>query len=224
MVKRMMWRGVMAIAIALLAAPFATRASTSGNALVKWNTVPVVKVILTPNYALGFGQVIATFGPQPTPTSGPDASYQAGAVDFGDVFSGASYLYKYAAHLNVTTNSATGFNVYGEGAADFYNSTDSTSQLISQTLYWVTSTSGSPPDPNNGYTPGLPFYKTSGTVSPAQPNFLTPPTISYTTYPAPISSANTKDGDFYYDYELKVPSMATNGAYYVWVVYTVVIK
>lgn len=214
-----------ALAAAIAAAAFAAasgsaHAQTAANATVKWYGTAIVKLTLTPNYAAGFGSVKAVFGSQPTATHGPDAVLDGGAVDFGSVLGGAQYLYKYAAHLSVFTNSPTGFNVFGEGAADFVNQTDSTSQPISQSLYYAKSTSGSPSDTNNGFSPALPFYRSAGSVTGG--GFATAPTISYAAYPAPIASSTSATGDFYYDYELKVPALATTGQYFVWIVYTVV--
>jgi hypothetical protein len=211
---------IAAVAAAIFAATGSARAQTAANTTVKWYGTAIVKLTLTPNYAAGFGSVKAVFGTQPTPAHGPDAVLDGGAVDFGSVLSGAQYLYKYAVHLNVFTNSPTGFNVFGEGAADFVNQTDSTTQSISQTLYYVNSTSGSPAVGNNGFSPALPFYHTVGSVTGG--DFATSPTITYAAYPAPIASSAAATGDFYYDYELKVPALASTGAYFVWIVYTVV--
>lgn len=216
--RRFAW--LAAALAAFAAATGSARAQTAASTAVKWYGTAIVKVTLTPNYAAGFGSVKAVFGAQPAASHGPDAVLDGGAVDFGSVLSGTQYLYKYAAHLNVFTNSPTGFNVFGEGAADFYNQTDSTTQSIAQTLYYAKSTSGSPADGNTGYTPGLPFYRSSAAVTGG--GFATPPTISYGAYPAPIASSTSATGDFYYDYELKVPALATTGNYYVWIVYTVV--
>lgn len=219
--------GALAIAASVAAFTQATAATPSGTVNVQWHTQAIVKLTLTPNYASGFGQVKAVFGTQPAPTHGPDATgIGQGSVDFGSVLSGTDYLYKYAAHLNVATNDPGGFTVYGEGAANFYNTTDGSSQLLSSTLYYANSTSGSVADPNNGFTPGLPFQNTSGIVTPAQPNPNASPTINYNgTYPSsPIATSSTATNDFYYDYLMKVPFTATGGAYFVWIVYTVVAK
>ncbi len=210
-----------AAALALALSPRDASATTKTAATtVKWYSQALVNVTLTPNYYPGFGSVKAAFGAQPAPTHGPDTA--AGAVDFGQVLAGAAYLYKYAVHVNVQTSSASGFNVYGEGAADFYNQNDSTSQTLSSTLYYVPSTSGSPADSNTGFTPGYPFYKTSGAVTGG--SFNVPPTIAYVSYPSPIASSSLESGDYYYDYELKVPPTASAGSYFVWVVYTVMAK
>lgn len=214
------------IAIAVAFSPAAAASSSvSGTTLVKWSTQAIITMSLTPNYASGFGQVKAVFGTQPAPTHGPDATgVGQGSVDFGSLLSGTDYIYKYAAHLHVVTNDVSGFLLYGEGAADFYNTNDGSSQLLASTLYFANSTSGSPADPNNGFTPGFPFQNTSGVVSPAQPNPNATPSINYNgTYPSsPVATSANASNDFYYDYLMKVPVAATAGKYFVWIVYTVV--
>lgn len=197
----------------------ASAGTATASATVKWYAQAVVKFALTPNYASGFGTVKATFGAQPAASPGPASCLNGCAVDFGPVVAGSTYLYKYAAHLNVTTNDANGFNVYGEGAADFTNNSDATTSSLNQTLYYLTSTSGGT-DGNTGFTPGFPFSRTSGTVSGN--SFSTSPSIAYGAYPAAISQSATSSGNLYYDYQLKVPYTATSGTWYVWIVYTVV--
>ncbi|MGC8485442.1 MAG: hypothetical protein ACP5O6_07410 [Candidatus Baltobacteraceae bacterium] len=210
--------GRVAVVVALLALlPVAVLASTAST-VVTWRTNAIVKLSLTPNYNSGFGAVPAVIGTQPAPTHGPNAVLDGGSVDFGTINAGTTYLYKYAVELNVTTNSSTGFNLYGEGAADFYNLTDGSTQPISQTVYYLPSTASS--DPNTGFSAGAPFYKTTNTVTAA--SYSTPPTITYSTYPSPIAQSLNATGTYYYDYEVKVPNSATNGHYYVWIVYTVV--
>lgn len=207
--------------LAMTFAPASAQTNVPGAVHVKWFAQAIVKVTLTPNYFTGFGAVKATFGAQPTPTHGPDAGpgVGQGSIDFGNVLSGTDYLYKYAAHLQVTTNSTTGFNLYGEGAADFVNQSGG-SEPISSTVFYLNSTSGSPPDTNTGFSGALPFQRTAGT--PSSTSFGLPPTIAYTGFPAPIAVSPTPTADFFYDYELKVPPSATGGNYFVWIVYTVV--
>lgn len=216
------WFGI-AILVALLAGEAAPAfASNTAAVSANWSTTPVVKFVLTPNYASGYGTVKAVFGTQPAPSPGSDACLQGCAIDFGNVLSGVDYLYRYAAHLNIKTNDADGVNVYGEGAADFFNQNDSTSVALDEALYYLNSTSGGT-DTNTGFSAAVPFYRTSGSVSGN--TYATAPTISYGTYPSPIAStASAATSDLYYDYQLKVPAIATSGAYYVWVVYTVVPK
>lgn len=217
----------MAIAALLLALisvqPQAGRAQTP-LVQVRWNTQAIVKMSLTPNYYSAYGaQRATTLGTPPPIQHGPDATgVGTGAVDFGPVLAGTVYIYRYAAHLNVQTNDPGGYYVYAEGAADFYNQTDSSSQSLNTTLYWLNS--GATSSPNNGFSAGFPFQKTSGAVAPAQPNFAAAPGITYATYPAPIVSGTAATGDNYYDYLLKVPPGATQGNYFVWIVYTVVPK
>jgi hypothetical protein len=211
------WLLVTAMGIATLAPASASVAARTTT--VQWMATSIVRMSLTPNYNAGYGSIRAAFGSQPAPTHGADApSVGSGAVDFGSVLAGDAYIYRYAAHVNVFTNSATGFNLYGEGAADFFNQSDSTSTPISQTVFYVNSTASG--DANTGFTPGLPFQKTTAPVTGG--GFATAPSINYGGYPSPVASPNTPAGDFYYDYELKVPPTATGGAYFVWIVYTVV--
>lgn len=194
------------------------KADPNGPVQVKWYATAVINMSLTPNYASGFGSVKAAFGAQPAPAPGPNATLGGGSVDFGNIISGNSYLYKYAAHLHVTSNDSSGVAVYGEGAADFFNTTDSTSQTLNQTLYYLPSTATG--DSNTGFSASLPFYRTSGSVSGGA--YGSAASISYATFPSPIASTATANSDLYYDYQLKVPVTATAGLYYVWVVYTVV--
>lgn len=218
--------GLIGVAVAGIAAfaalAPATATAGTGSTLVKWSAQSVLSVSLTPNYYAGYGAVKATIGTQPAPTHGPNATLDGGAIDFGPVLGGTVYLYKYAAHLNVTSNDPNGFYVYGEGAADFLNTADGTSSSLSTVLYYLNSTSGSPADGNTGFSAGLPFYKTNGMVM--NNGQFTTPTITYMSYPAPIVTSPTQNGDFYYDYELKVPPAATAGLNYVWIVYTVVAR
>lgn len=218
----------------LVAALFAVALSLSGpRALagaianrsavtVKWSAQAVVNIALTPNYYSGFGQVPAVVGTQPAPTHGPDATLDGGSVDFGNVYAGSNYLYKYATKLAVTTNDPAGFNVYGEGAADFYNTNDGSTIPLAQAIYFLNSTSGSPADSNTGFSAATPFQKTGGLVSGN--GQFTAPSITYAAYPFPIVSSTSASNSFYYDYEMKVPPSATSGLYYVWIVYTVVAR
>ncbi len=207
-------------AVVALASSHAS-ASPTGSVTVKWQGQALVRVALTPNYAANFGQIPAVIGTQPAPTHGPDAVLDGGSVDFGNVLAGKNYVYHYAVHLNVLSNSTTGLNVYGEGAADFFNTADSSTIPLASAVYWLPSTSGGS-DSNTGFSPGTPFEKTAGIVT--NNGQFTTPSIAYTTYPSPISSTTLANADFYYDFQLKVPYTATSGLYYVWIVYTVVAK
>ena len=211
--------GCILVGTALLALFAPAGAQTTGNARVTWYTSAIVQVALTPNYAAGYGTVKAVFGAQPAPSPGAGACLQACAVDFGVVQSGSQYLYKYAAHLNVHTNDSSGFNVYGEGAADFNDGAGHTMPL-GQTLYYVGSSAGG--DTNTGFSPGFPFSVTTGTVTPPTPSISTPPSIAYSVYPSPMYASSAPDADIYQDYEMKVPATASASNYFVWIVYTVV--
>jgi hypothetical protein len=207
---------------AMMAAALAVPAEAGTETVnVNWYVTGILKFTLTPNYNTGYGTVLATFGTQPAPSPGTSACLQGCSVDFGTVLQGNSYLYKYAAHLHVTTNDPNGFNVYGEGAADFTDGGGNTMPL-SQSLYYLGS--GPTTDSNTGFSPGLAFNVTSGTVSPAVPDPVTAPSIVYATYPAPMYSSASATNDFYQDYQLKVPSAAATVSYFVWIVYTVVPK
>jgi hypothetical protein len=209
-----------AMALTAVLSP-AAAATATGTVNVKWHVLPVINFTLTPNYFSGYGAVKAVFGTQPAPTHGPGATgVGSGTVDFGTTIAGDTYLYKYAAELTVTTNDSSGFYVYGEGAANLVNNTDSTQYTLSQALFYLPSEATS--DSNTGFTPGLPFSNTSGAVSGGADSISNPATISYASYPIPIATSSTANGNFYYDYQFKVPPTATNGNYYVWIVYTVV--
>lgn len=212
-------------ALAIIATdPRALATTQTGTVITKWNTQALVKITLTPNYNAGFGQVPAVIGTQPAPVPGPNASLDGGSVDFGSVLAGKNYLYKYAAHLNVQSNSPTGVFVYGEGAADFIcNSacgSGTTTLPINTSVYYLTSVASG--DTNTGFSPGSPFFKTTGMV--VNNTYGTVPSIGYTVYPAPIAQSGLENSDFYWDYQLKVPATAASGDYYVWIVYTVVAK
>lgn len=212
----------------VLTNPRALATTQTGTITEKWMASALVKIALTPNYNAGFGQVPATIGTQPAPTHGPDASLNGGSVDFGNVLAGKNYIYKYAAHLNVQSNSPTGVYVYGEGAADFVCNSNCNSSggggittiPLNEAIYYLTSVASG--DTNTGFSASTPFFKTGGMVT--NNSYGTTPTITYTTYPAPIAQSSIANSDFYWDYQMKVPINAANGNYYVWIVYTVVAK
>jgi hypothetical protein len=197
-------------------------ATATGTVDVTWHQLPIIHFSLTPNYYTGYGSVLATFGTQPAPTHGPGATgVSTGTVDFGTTLAGDTYLYKYAAHLHVTTNDNAGFYVYGEAATMITNNSDG-STYPAQALYYLNS--GASSDSNTGFSPGLPFSPTGGTVTGGGDSISSPPTITYGTYPSPVEQTSTANADFYFDYQFKVPPTATAGNYYVWIVYTVVGK
>lgn len=202
----------------------ANASSASGNVTVQYFITPSVKFTLTPNYNSGYGPIPATFGTPPAPTPGAGACFQGCAVDFGTVMAGSTYLYKYAAHINVHTNDTSGYNLYAEGAADITDSHGNTIP-IAQSLFYLAS--GATTDPNTGFSSGLPFMATSATVNPPTPDINTAPTVTYASYPAPLfSTAIAGTSDYYQDYQFKVPYTAVSGGftYFVWIVYTVIAK
>lgn len=218
------WIGscVVVLAAAFAFAPASASPVSSGTVKVAWYTNAIISMTLTPNYNAGFGTVKATFGSQPAPSPGPGSCLNSCAVDFGAVEAGIDYIYKYAAHVNVTSNDTAGFNLYGEGAANFSDG-GANSMTLNQSLYWVPSVASG--DGNTGFTSGYPFNVTGGVVNPVQPESGVPPTITYGSYPSPIVASTNENSDIYQDYELKVPiAAATTGTvnYYVWIVYTVV--
>jgi len=197
-------------------------ANTTAAVTVKWNTQSIVTLTLTPNYCTGFGTVPAVIGTQPAPVPGGNASLNGGSVDFGTISAGANYIYKYAAHVHVQSTDSNGINVYGEGAANFFNQNDSTSVSVSS-IYWLTSVSCGSGDSNTGFSAATPFQLTSGTPSGTSNTFAGPANINYGgVYPSPIAVSSTAAPDFYFDYQLKVPATATTGKYFVWIVYTAV--
>jgi hypothetical protein len=210
-----------ATALMAILSPAGAIAAT-GTVNVEWHALPTINFALTPNYWTGYGAVIATFGTQPAPTTGPGASYQGGTVDFGNTLSGDTYLYKYAAHLHITTNDTNGFLVYGEAATVLTNNTTSV-QYPGEYLYYLNS--GATSDSNTGFTPGLPFAPTIGTlVSGGGDSLGTPPTITYMSYPGAVAWSVSPNNDYYYDYQFKVPYVPVGGGgnFYIWIVYTVV--
>jgi hypothetical protein len=195
----------------------------TGSVNAQWRVLPTVNVVLTPNYYTGYGSVQAVFGTQPAPTHGPGATgVGAGTVDFGTAIAGTTYLYKYAAHLAVTTNDGSGFVVYGEAATQLLNNSDGSAYSINSALYYLNS--GATSDSNTGFSPALPFQQATGAVSGGGDSVGTPASIAYSGNPAssPLATSTSETGNYYYDYEFKVPFNATNGNYYVWIVYTVI--
>lgn len=220
------WIGSCVAALTAALALSAPASASTGTVKLSWYTTAIIKLTLTPNYANGFGTVKATFGTQPPPVPGPGSCLDGCAVDFGAVEAGIGYLYKYAAHLNVSSNDASGFNLYGEGAANFSDG-GSNSMTLNQSLFWVPSVASG--DTNTGYSAGYAFNVTSGAVNPAQPEPNIPPTIAYGSYPSALISSSNPTADIYQDYELKVPMLAATSStgtvnYYCWIVYTVVPK
>ena len=215
------WIGFCTLTVAAMLLNVTPASAGVGTVKVNWYVTGILKFTLTPNYNTGYGPVPAKFGTQPTPPPESGNCFQGCADDFGTVTQGSQYLYKYAAHLHVTTNDANGFLVYGEGSADFSDGVGD-SIPVAGSLYYLPS--GATSDTNTGFSPSFAFSKTSGTVNPSPPIFGSAPTITYATYPAPMFTSTSAINDFYQDYELKVPVSApvSTSTYFVWVVYTVV--
>jgi hypothetical protein len=206
------------MAAAIAAASLAPAvASTNGTTTVRWYANKIVRFNLTPNYAAGFGTIKGGFGAPPPPSPGPNALFQGGSVDFGTVIQGNVYLYRYAAHLNVQTN-APGFSVFAEGSADFTGTGANAGNTlpVNQTIFWLNSSAGGG-DSNTAFSPSNAFQRTmQGGAS------YNNPSITYGTYPAPALTGLGNTADYYFDYQMKLPSNASVGSYYVYVVYTVV--
>jgi hypothetical protein len=195
---------------AVLFAPavsFAAAPSSNDGLVVEYKTQPVLTMTVTPNYATGYGAILTTLGG----SGGTLQSTPGTIVDFGNVYQGGAYLYRFAAHVSVKSN--THYALYGEGSADLTG--PSGTIPIAQSLYWLNSTSGGT-DTNTGYSPATAFQAT--TAPGASYNN---PTITYVSYPAPIYTS-IGNGDMYYDYQLRLPTTAATGSYSVYVVYTAV--
>jgi hypothetical protein len=199
-----------AVLAAVLYAPavsFAAAPSSNDGVIVEYKAQPVLNMTVTPNYATGYGAIETTLGG----TTGTLQSTPGTTVDFGNVYQGAVYLYRFAAHVSVKSN--THYALYGEGSADLTG--PSGTIPLAQSLYWLNSTSGGT-DANTGYSASTPFQATTAPGA-AYDN----PTITYVSYPAPIYTS-TGNGDMYYDYQLHLPTTAAIGSYSVYVVYTAV--
>ena len=197
-------------------APAQSQPTAGDNTVVKFKTLPILTLSVTPNYASGYGAYKAQIGS--TSSTGQTGSLAPGAIDFGSVYQGAVYLYKYAAYVKIRSN--TNYALYAEGSADLtgYSGAAAGATLsLPQTLFWLRSTDGTIADTNSGYSPSTPFMATT------QPGAsYDTPTITYgAAYPAPIYTSNG-NGDLYYDFQLHLPATAATGSYSVYVVYTAV--
>jgi hypothetical protein len=231
-VAKLLSQRISAAALALLGFAFGgglqpahARTVVTGSApipIVKFRTLPMIKLSVTPNYNTGFGAVRATTGAQGAAVAGPAASLDGGAVDFGTVVSGSAYLYKYAAHLHVTSNAAN-FALYAEATANFTQTTDSgtppssstgVTLPINQTLFYLAS--GATSDSNTGYSASRPFQAGTGAFNS--------PTLGDNgeTFAPIYTGAINAAADLYYDYQLRTEPTVSGGYYFVYVVYTVV--
>jgi hypothetical protein len=212
------------LATLVLAALFAgsfgvASAESNGSTKMNWKTLTVLSSHVVPNYATGYGPVAPIGAPTPTPAtlSSPGGGY----VDFGGVTSGYNYLYKDAAQVHVTSNDASGFSVYAEGATDFVNG--GSTLPIYGTLYWLL-TSGA----NTPYSNATSFEKTTfpvtgsgATTGISYGGSAPPPTALIWTYPSTTIGQPSNEVLQGYDYELRLPSTAPNAIMSLYVVYTV---
>ncbi len=196
-------------------------AQAMGSAQIKYKVNPTVRVQVIPNYLTGFGPV-GGLGSGQSPVVGAGASLGGGTVDFGNVVVGYQYLYKYAAQVNVQTNDAAGFIVYGEGATDLNGSNPIPAPAtfpLAQTLFWLISNgSNSPFSPARTFnrTSGAPIgggaggidYSGTGGTPPAMAQIWSNPT-----------SGNLSQG---YDYELRLSGTIPTSQFNVYIVYTVI--
>jgi hypothetical protein len=214
-----------AAAALLLTAATSGIASASGASLgsaqIKYKINPTVRAQVIPNYASGFGP-IGGLGSGSTPAVGAGAVLGGGTVDFGNVVVGYQYLYKYAAQVNVQTNDAAGFIVYGEGATDLNGSnpvpTPATFPLA-QTLFWLIS-SGT----NSPFTPAHTFNRTAGAAIAGGAGGIDYSGTGGTPSPLATISSNATAGNVTqgYDYQLRLSGTIPASQFNVYIVYTVI--
>ena len=196
-------------------------AQAMGSAQIKYKINPTVRVQVTPNYLTGFGP-IGGLGSGQTPAVGAGAVLGGGTVDFGNVVVGYQYLYKYAAQVNVQTNDAAGFVVYGEGATDLNGSNPVPAPAtfpLAQTLFWLISTgSNSPFSPAHTFnrTGGVPIAGGAGGIDYSGTGGVPPPMATIWSNP---TSGNLSQG---YDYQLRLSGTIPASQFNVYIVYTVI--
>jgi hypothetical protein len=214
-----------AAAALLLTAATAGIASASGASLgsaqLKYKINPTVRAQVIPNYASGFGP-IGGLGSGSTPAVGAGAVLGGGTVDFGNVVVGYQYLYKYAAQVNVQTNDAAGFIVYGEGATDLNGSNPVPAPAtfpLAQTLFWlISSGTNSPFSPARTFnrTGGAPIAGGAGGIDYSGTGGSPPPMA---TIWSSATSGNVSQG---YDYQLRLSGTIPASQFNVYIVYTVI--
>ena len=217
-------RSLTAAAAALLLTAATTAlapAASLGSAQLKYRVNPTVRAQVIPNYASGFGP-IGGLGSGSTPAVGAGAVLGGGTVDFGNVVVGYQYLYKYAAEVNVQTNDAAGFIVYGEGATDLNGSNPVPAPPtfpLAQTLFWLVS-SGT----NSPFSPAHTFNRTGGAPIAGGANGIdysgtggSPPPLAMIWSNA--TSGNVSQG---YDYQLRLSGVIPASQFNVYIVYTVI--
>src|ERR1700681_4032202 len=215
-----------AVLILTLASPkmvHAGPAITNGSAQLNYKILPTVKAQVIPNYLSGFGPT-GGLGSGATPTPGPSAVLNGGTVDFGNVVVGYQYLYKYAAQVNVQTNDAAGFIVYGEGATDLNGSNPVPAPAtfpLAQTLFWlISSGTNSPFSPAHTFnrTGGVPIAGGAGGIDYSGTGGSPPPLA---TIWSNATSGNVSQG---YDYQLRLSGAIPASQFNVYIVYTVIGK
>lgn len=211
-----------AAALLLTAAtPAFASAASLGSAQLKYKINPTVRAQVIPNYASGFGP-IGGLGSGSTPAAGAGAVLGGGTVDFGNVVVGYQYLYKYAAQVNVQTNDAAGFIVYGEGATDLNGSNPVPAPAtfpLAQTLFWLVSSAS-----NSPFSPAHTFNRTGGVAIAGGSGGIdysgtggSPPPLA--TIWSNASSGNVSQG---YDYQLRLSGTIPASQFNVYIVYTVI--
>lgn len=189
-------------------------AAATGATDAQWHVLPYVTATVVPNYQSGFGPQGGT-GSGTTPAVGSSAMLGGGFVDFGTITAGYSYIYKYAAQVNIKTNDSSGFQVYGEGSTDFQGASTGT-QPINSLLYWAVSSSA-----NSPYTAATPFEKTTFTPGGGGTTISyggsTPP-VTALIWSSPSSGAQSHS----YDYQMRLPSTIPTDTFTAYVVYTVI--
>jgi hypothetical protein len=217
-------RSLTAAAAALLLTTAATgiaSAQVAGSAAIKYRVNPTVRAQVIPNYSAGFGP-IGGLGSGSAVAPGAGAVLGGGTVDFGNVVVGYQYLYKYAAQVNVQTNDAAGFVVYGEGATDLNGSNPVPAPAtfpLAQTLFWLIS-GGS----NTPFSPAHTFNRTGGAPIAGGAGGIdysgvggTPPAIA-TIWSYPTSGSVSQG----YDYQLRLSGTIPTSQFNVYIVYTVI--
>jgi hypothetical protein len=221
---RNVMRHLVAAAAALLLTTGTTgiaSADVAGSAQLKYKINPTVRAQVIPNYLNGFGP-IGGLGSGQSPAVGASAVLGGGTVDFGNVVVGYQYLYKYAAQVNVQTNDAAGFVVYGEGATDLNGSNPvpaPASFPLAQTLFWLVSSAS-----NSPFSPARTFNRTAASPIAGGAGGIdysgtggTPPPMALIWSSA--TSGNLSQG---YDYQLRLAGTIPASQFNVYIVYTVI--
>jgi hypothetical protein len=219
--RRLIAAAATALLLASASGSIASAQATVGSAQIKYKINPTVRAQVIPNYLTGFGPV-GGLGSGANPAAGAGAVLGGGTVDFGNVVVGYQYLYKYAAQVNVQTNDAAGFVVYGEGATDLNGSNPvpvPATFPLAQTLFWLVSNgSNSPFSPAHTFnrTGGAPIAGGSGGIDYSGTGGVPPPMAVIWSNP---TSGNLSQG---YDYELRLSGTIPASQFNVYIVYTVV--